>query len=92
MVLKITGGPVVLSGISGSRTGGHVIEQENACVYEKSRPHDTNYQKLVVGVDGSLGVVMTPKEPRNRSFRPEVVQEGLVHPDLSRLKSSLNSS
>ncbi|PKI32769.1 hypothetical protein CRG98_046843 [Punica granatum] len=55
----------------------------------------TDYRKLVAGVDrslGSIGVVRTPKEPRDQSLSPEVVQKGLVCLDLSRLKSGLDLS
>ncbi|PKI64433.1 hypothetical protein CRG98_015158 [Punica granatum] len=59
----------------------------------ESRLRDTDYQKSVAGVDQSLGsiwVVRTPKEPRDRSLIPEVVQKGLVYLDLSNLKSDLD--
>ncbi|PKI55660.1 hypothetical protein CRG98_023971 [Punica granatum] len=61
----------------------------------EGRSRDTDYRKSIASVDrplGSIRVVTTPKEPRNRSVRLKAVQRGLVYPNLSCLKLGLDFS
>ncbi|PKI34888.1 hypothetical protein CRG98_044734 [Punica granatum] len=64
-------------------------------VGDRVRLRETDRRKSVSSVKqspGPIGVVWTPKEPRNRLSCPEVVQVELAYSDSSNLKLSPDSS